>query len=86
MKNERKMARHARKVAVRSLRKGNKLRVMGSEKTGFTLAIVRNEAIVHIGLPFGKQKDAVAHGEAHYGQKAVKIVGKKSAVAEAAAA
>jgi hypothetical protein len=85
MKNERRIARKARKVAVRSLSKGNKLRVVGSEKAGFKLAIVRNEAIVEIGLPFSKQKDAIAHGEAHYNQKASKIVAKKAAnIAEAA--
>ena len=72
-------ARHERKVAARRLSKsvrGEALRVFGSEKLGFVLAVVDDGHFVALTRSFPKQKLAVAYGERQTGQKAVKYLRK----------
>jgi hypothetical protein len=69
-----------RKCFARKVREGQaNLRVIGSEKEGFNLAAQRGEMLVPLFAVnrFGKQKDAVAYGEAHYNAKAVKYIAPK---------
>jgi hypothetical protein len=83
--NARRNARHARRIAARTLRHGATLRVVGSEKAGFKLAVAVGDTLVSIGHGFSKQKDAVGHGEIAFGLKATKVVARKAKVAAEAA-
>lgn len=65
--------RHAGRAAYKSLTGGNPLRVEGKEGEGFRLGIVFGGSdFFPIGPHFTKQRDAVAHGQKHHGQKASK--------------
>lgn len=71
-----------RKYLQQLARQGNyDLRVVGSEKTGFQVAVQRSRsgAPTPISPVHSKQKSAVAWGQRKTGRKAVKLLAKKAA-------
>ena len=64
-----------RKAVRDGIRAGSyKLRVVGTQKSGFRLGGEKDERTVVFGQTFSKQSDAVAWGEKKFGLKAVKLV------------
>ena len=56
-----------------AIKSGKKpLKVVGSQKTGFSLAVEVRGEVRTFGQPFKKQSDAVQYGADNFGVKAVK--------------